>query len=95
MVCFGDHCGEIFGGAFASSRAALSKPHKASRGKARNRRRADVVAAPDVGKGFVAGIAALDRLALLVIGELERSAHFLPARHGPRSTFASAREKSE
>ena len=34
----------------------------------RNRRRADVVAAADVGKGFVAGVAALDRLKLLVRG---------------------------
>jgi hypothetical protein len=36
-------------------------------------------------------VAALDRLALLVIGELELSAHFLPARHGPRPAFAGAR----
>jgi hypothetical protein len=36
-------------------------------------------------------VAALDRLALLVIGEFERSAHFLPARHGARPAFACAR----
>jgi putative SOS response-associated peptidase YedK len=38
----------------------------------------------------VALFAALDRLALLVIGKFERSAHFLPARHGPRPAFAGA-----
>jgi hypothetical protein len=36
-------------------------------------------------------VAALDRLALLVIGEFERSAHFLPARRGARPAFACAR----
>jgi AAA domain len=39
--------------------------------------------AADVGKGFVAGVAALDRLAPLMGGQFGRSAHFLPARHGP------------
>jgi hypothetical protein len=58
--------------------------------QSRNRRRADVVAAGDVGKRL-ALIPALDRLALLVVSEFERSAHFLSARHGPRSAFASAR----
>jgi hypothetical protein len=38
----------------------------------------------------LAPVAALDRLALLVIDELERSAHSLPARHGTRSVFAAA-----
>jgi hypothetical protein len=28
-------------------------------------------------------VAALDRLALLVIGQFERPPHLLPARHGP------------
>jgi hypothetical protein len=54
-----------------------------------NRRRADVVAAGDVGK-CVALLTALDRLAL-VIGEFEWSAHFLASRHGPCSAFAGAR----
>ena len=40
------------------------------------RRRADVVAATDVGKGFVAGVAAaLDRLVLLVVSEFEFRPH--------------------
>ena len=56
-----------------------------------NRRRAHIVAAPYLGKRFLAPVAALDRLFLLMRGELRRSAHFLPARHGTRSTFAGAR----
>ena len=46
-------------------------------GEPRNRRRADVVTAGDVGK-CLALVAALDRLLLLVIGQLGRSAHLLP-----------------
>ena len=53
----------------------------------RNRRRADIVAAPDFGKRFLAPVAALDRLFLLVRGKLRRSAHSLPARHGSRPAF--------
>ena len=56
-----------------------------------NRRRADVVPAADVGKSFVALVAALDGLFLLMRGELRRAAHFLPTRHGPRPAFAGAR----
>ena len=51
-------------------------------GEPRNRRRADVLASPNVGKGL-ALLAALDRLALPVIGRFERPAHFLPALLGP------------
>ena len=58
-----------------------------SLGKPRNRRRADIVAAPDLGKRFLAPVTALDRLFLLVRGELGRSAHSLPARHGSRPAF--------
>jgi hypothetical protein len=52
--------------------------------KPRNRARTDIVAAREFGKRL-ALVAALDRLALSVIGEFERSAHFLPSRHGARS----------
>jgi hypothetical protein len=58
--------------------------------EAGNRRRADVVGAGDVGK-CLALVAALDRLALLVIGEFERWAHFLPTLHGSRPAFAGTR----
>jgi Tn3 transposase DDE domain len=57
----------------------------------RNRRCADVVAAADLDKRFLAPVAALDRLALLVRGELGRSAHFLPPRYGAHSAFARPR----
>ena len=38
----------------------------------------DIVAAPHVGKRFLAPVAALDRLVPLVRGELGRSTHFTP-----------------
>src|ERR1700730_7939444 len=60
------------------NRQGIGARYEWSRCQPRNRRRADVVAAGDVGKRL-ALVAALDRLALLVIGELERPAHFLPA----------------
>jgi hypothetical protein len=78
LVCRHRECGAIMPDSGRSCR------------QPRNRARADVVAAADVVKRF-ALVAALDRLALLVIGELERSAHSLPARHGSRSAFAGAR----
>ena len=56
-------------------------------GEPRNCRRAHIVAAPYLGKRFLAPVAALDRLFLLMRGELRRSAHSLPARHGPRPAF--------
>jgi hypothetical protein len=37
-------------------------------------------------------VAALDRLALLVIGKFERSAHSLPARHPRRISVNESRE---
>jgi hypothetical protein len=42
-------------------------------------------------RAMSASVAAPDRLALLVIGEFERSAHFLPARNGSSPAFAGAR----
>jgi hypothetical protein len=55
-----------------------------------NRARVDVVATGDVAERF-APVAAANRFAPLVRGELRRSAHVLPARHGSRPTFAGAR----
>src|SRR6266478_10018913 len=65
-----------------SGHGAITAPtDRNSWAQPRNRRRADLVGASDVGKRL-ALVAALDRLALLVIAEFERSAHFLPARNG-------------
>jgi hypothetical protein len=60
-----------------------------------NRRWAEVVAAPDLGKGF-ALLAALDRVFLLMRGELRGPAHALPARQGlvTSSTSPVVLEKS-
>ena len=62
-------------------------------GKPRNRRRADVVAAPDLGKRFLALVAALDRFFLLVRGELGRSAHFLTPRATARARPSPVRAR--
>jgi hypothetical protein len=58
-------------------------------GQPRNRARVDVVAASDVAECF-APVAAANRFAPLVRGELERSAQALPARLRPRAAFAGA-----
>jgi hypothetical protein len=60
-----------------------------SRRQSRNRARVDVVAAGDVTKRF-APVAAANRLAPLVRGELEWSAQALPPCLRPRAAFASA-----
>jgi hypothetical protein len=60
-----------------------------SGGEPRNRARMDGVAAGDLGKRF-APVAAANRFAPLVRGELEGSAQALPARLGPRAAFAGA-----
>ena len=52
---------------------------------------AHVVAGGDLAQRFVATVAALDRLALLVRGELRLAAQLHAARHGARPAFAGAR----
>jgi len=57
----------------------------------RNHRRADVVAAPDLGKRFISPVAALDRFAPLMRSELSVCALSSRPRQGARASFPGAR----
>jgi hypothetical protein len=56
----------------------------------RNRRRAQIIAAPDLSKRFLVPVTPRERLGLLMIGELVRSAHLYAARLRPLAALAGA-----
>jgi hypothetical protein len=61
-----------------------------SSGQPRNRRGADIVAAPYRAQSFAVAVAALDRLALLVVGEFRLAPHLHALRLG---AFAASKLK--
>ncbi len=75
----------------AVRRGRRNVQQKGGSSEPRNRRRADVVGAANLGQGFLAPVAALDRFALLVRGELRRTAHFHATGHGSRPAFTCPR----
>ena len=73
-----------------SGASAIDGP-RPSRRQPRNRPPADVVAPADLGQRFPATLPALDRLALLVRGELRLASELHAVRHGARAALAGAR----